>query len=638
MRAVFAQAGINGGFDGFEGAELALLYGAGVAAVLWLLLAGVLWFASRPRFPDPAPATTDLGAEPPAVANMLVNRWNLTRLAMPATLIDLAARRVLGIEDYAGGRHVVRIRSNQPEGEPLTPYEEQVVELVRTRATGGSAPVEALDLGASKQADAWWKRFSDAVEKDARERGLARGRWTQRDRVLLSAGLAVVLGLFGLAFSLAEVGQTAEDDESDRWVWVGAAGFAWVGATLWFARTGALRETGLGREVCARWLGVRQYLRESAAFGDLPPGAVAVWERYFAYATAFGLAHTAARALPFATDDPGTAWSRYSGQWEQVRVTYPTRFMFGQMPAKVFLYGLGLTAFWGFIGLYLLPVSAQLAWDIGTDLIEDGDLADSNAQLGLAVGIAAVVAGLGAYVLYRLIDGVARLLLGLFDVGKSVTVTGEVANIYQGRVALADGVADEVRAWWPSTGSPPLRRGQVARVTMSPRLCYVTKVEVLDSEQAEPDAIPAAESGAAAQARELPAALGPVDAATISAIAGLPLTSADSAAASAMASAGGFAQTFTDGEDGAVRIQLTPAAAGIGTVFGIVSKLGGGEPVEISGRHARWMRGRLLALPLDGRMLAIEVELAGLDEEAKRALATRLAEHVMSESARTATA
>jgi hypothetical protein len=489
LAGVLTQNTANTGFDGFEGLSLGLLYGAGVAAAIWLMLCGVLWLVSRPRFPDPGPVVADLGPEPPAIANMLVNRWRLTRVAMAATLVDLAGRRVLGLEDYVGGRHVVRVRSNSPPGVGLTRSEQQVVELVRARATGGSAPVEALDLGASGDANKWWERFSKAVKEDARRHGLARGRWTYRDRVLMSGGLAVVLGLLGLAFAIARVGESAEDDEFDRWTWVLVAGIAWFGATAWFARTGALRETEPGREVCARWLGVRQYLRQSAAFGDLPPGAVAVWERYLAYATAFGMAHTTARALPFATDDPGTAWSRYGGQWQQIRVKYPTRFRFGELPAKVFLYGLGLTAFWGFIGFYLLPVSAQLAWDIGNDVIDDGDLAGSNAELGLVLGIAAVVFLLGAFILYRLVDGVARLLLGLFDVGRSVSVTGEVANVYQGRVALADGIAEEVRAWTPPAGSPPLLRGQIARVTMSPRLCHVTAVEVLDSERAGPEVV-----------------------------------------------------------------------------------------------------------------------------------------------------
>ncbi|MGH2609762.1 MAG: hypothetical protein ACRDHF_11845, partial [Tepidiformaceae bacterium] len=81
-----------------------------------------------------------------------------------------------------------------------------------------------------------------------------------------------------------------------------------------------------------------------------------------------------------------------------------------------------------------------------------------------------------------------------------------------------------------------------------------------------------------------------------------------------------------------------PAAAGIGTVFGIVSKLGGGESIDIAGRRARWIGGRVLALPLNGRMFGIDVELAGLDEPQKRALATRLAEHVFEHSTPAGTA
>lgn len=41
------------------------------------------------------PASPELGPEPPAVVHLLANRWRLTVEAAEATLLDLAARRIL---------------------------------------------------------------------------------------------------------------------------------------------------------------------------------------------------------------------------------------------------------------------------------------------------------------------------------------------------------------------------------------------------------------------------------------------------------------------------------------------------------------------------------------------------------------
>ena len=134
-------AGLSGGekFDGFEGASLALLFLGGIAAGLWLLAFGLRWFASMPKLPAPGAKTSDLGSESPAVVNLLVNRWRLSHLAVQATLVDLAARGLLEIEMY-GRQFVVRLQDDRAGIEqPSATYERQLLDLVRARATGGSA-------------------------------------------------------------------------------------------------------------------------------------------------------------------------------------------------------------------------------------------------------------------------------------------------------------------------------------------------------------------------------------------------------------------------------------------------------------------------------------------------------------------
>jgi hypothetical protein len=223
---------------------------------------------------------------------------------------------------------------------------------------------------------------------------------------------------------------------------------------------------------------VRRYYRDVGTFEDLPPGAVAVWERHLAYALAFGVAHGVAAVLPMGADDPNSAWSRRGGHWHQVRIRYPKRFGFGEPPWRVFLIGLAMTVFWGGIAFIALPIVGTFAWELADALRTD--YPESERQIfWLFVFFTGMVIAAGASVLIRFVDGAIKLVLGAMDLGKTITVEGEVVNRYLGRIAVDDGVADEVRAWTPPPAAPALDRGMLIRATMSPRLCYVTKVEVL---------------------------------------------------------------------------------------------------------------------------------------------------------------
>jgi hypothetical protein len=84
---------------------------AGVATGLWLAVFAVLAAATNPRRVAPGPQTLDLpGSEPPAIVNLLARDWRLGREAVPATLVDLAARRHLAI-DQVGEQTLVRVSS-----------------------------------------------------------------------------------------------------------------------------------------------------------------------------------------------------------------------------------------------------------------------------------------------------------------------------------------------------------------------------------------------------------------------------------------------------------------------------------------------------------------------------------------------
>src|SRR5262249_38509945 len=139
---------------------MVLLVAGGVVAAIPFGVFVTRWFATLPALPPSGPEVPDLGPESPAVADLLGHRCPVSSAAAAATLLDLAARRRLLLFEAGPGKTIVRVRGS--EAEPLTDYEEQLLDLVKAKATGGSAPLEAIEL---EQSDAvrWRKEFAKKV-------------------------------------------------------------------------------------------------------------------------------------------------------------------------------------------------------------------------------------------------------------------------------------------------------------------------------------------------------------------------------------------------------------------------------------------------------------------------------------------
>ena len=456
-------------FHGFTGASLDVLVAAFAAAALWLVVFAIRWTASFPKLAPPGPETSDLGPEPPAVANFLVNRCEVTRLAVGATLVDLAARRVIGIEEVAADQFVVRLRDEPADSGDLTRYDASPGTSAKfsiwftTRATGGSAPVQALEIGSAAESSRWWQRFAKAVERDARDRGLARNRWSRADWAILAGGLALVLGLFALAFGIAHLGEGLTNSRSGgrqgRWDWFYVAAFAELLALVALKSLRGVRDTATGRAAGGRWLGVRRFLRHDGGFADLPPAAVAIWQRYLSYGIALGVARAAAHALPFGDEDPRAAWSRYGGNWHQVRVEYPSKFGYGKSPFGVLLGGIVRSAFWGAIAFAVLPFLVSVAWKAQNDALGHEN---SGAAIGFVALFVVIFGVIGIYLLAQLIDGLIRVGRGALDLGHSRETRGAIIRIgqdapYSGFVAIDDGHSAETKAFFP-----PAERCRVA--------------------------------------------------------------------------------------------------------------------------------------------------------------------------------
>ena len=155
-----------------SGTEAVLAVGALATGAAWLVAAGVVYLVRRPPEPAVGPRTLDLGSEPPAVANFLVNDWRVTSEAVPATLLDLAARNVVEVEQRGPGVFYVRLRS-APSG-ALTAYDRRVLEHLDRHASDGVVPAEALTTGPAEESKRWKSAFATEVVADAKARGLSR--------------------------------------------------------------------------------------------------------------------------------------------------------------------------------------------------------------------------------------------------------------------------------------------------------------------------------------------------------------------------------------------------------------------------------------------------------------------------------
>ena len=251
-----------------------------VLGVGWLAVLAAFTVATEPRRVTPGARSLDLGGpEPPAVVNLITNDWELRHEAVPATLLDLAARRLLTI-DQIGEQTLVRARANRDD-RGLTEYERLVLDHVRelgSQTRDGFVPADALTTGPEANAKGWWRRFERAVVDDARRLGVSAPRWSAWARVVLVALAVVVAAATALAASTLDDDPNDPDDDP-----IGAAlAFGGVTGGVLIAVTSKLggeRDTELGRAAAARWLGLGEHLGENQNFQSQPPAAPATGHR-----------------------------------------------------------------------------------------------------------------------------------------------------------------------------------------------------------------------------------------------------------------------------------------------------------------------------------------------------------------------
>jgi hypothetical protein len=400
------------GFFDLSGTEAVLAVAAAAASVAWLVAAAIVFVARRPPEPEVGPRTLELGPEPPAVANFLVNDFRVTDDAVPATLIDLAARNVVDVEQRGPGVFYVRLRP-APE-EPLNTYERRVVDHLRTRAVDEVVPAEALTTGPGQESRRWRRRFANEVVSDAQRRGLSRDPVGGPVFTVLTLAAAVP-ALLVWALSEFEAG-----------IVVVGAGVALLG---WVRARHPQRETAEGMAAASRWLGVRAELAANEVFPSHSPLTVELWDRLLAYGAALGVAGGASSPLPMGIESDTDAWSAHGGRWRPVRVVYPRLWPpgWGLDPLVAIVAGTGAAL-----------VGALFLYWVGSALFDAG-----------LVGVLLVVPCAAVLV------GISLAVMAYADLRSTVEITGPILRLRlfgdeeKARYYLAvdDGESHTIRAW-----------------------------------------------------------------------------------------------------------------------------------------------------------------------------------------------
>jgi Predicted membrane protein (DUF2207) len=421
------------------GAEPLVVVAGVVGCLLWLALAAFVYALRAPPRPPVGPRTLDLGAEPPALANFLVHDFRVTDAAVAATLLDLAARNVLDVEQRGPGVYYLRPRLRTPV--QLTPYEQRVLAHVESKASDGVVPADALTTGEESASKEWLEAFRAEVVADAQARGLSRDALDNRLfaalTALSAAPAAAFWAVWGFGPALAVVG---------------GAGLL-VG---WIYAQHPQRETAAGLDAASRWLGVRAELASNREFRRHSPVTVELWDRLLAYGAALGVASGAAGPLSLGAESDTHAWSSYGGRWREVRVSYPRIWPPGWGAEPAVALGVGIIVGGG---------AGFLLYRIGDSLLDAGS---GGALPFVALCLAVLL-------------GVAVALAAASDLYTSVEITGPLIRLRSFEsdddvryYAAVDDGGSAIKAFRLTEEQfRGLRQGNVVTVSTTPRLARV---------------------------------------------------------------------------------------------------------------------------------------------------------------------
>ena len=425
--------------------------------------------------------------DPPAVVSLITSGFVVTPHAAVATLLDLAARDWLSIDEL-GDDVVVLTNRHGRTGDQLLPFEQQVLNHVHKLTAGTVSGVSGagIQVAGLRLSGGWWRRFQKSVVKHSRKAEYSRRRWD-----VLNLFVPVILWVIAaLIWWRAAVG--GEDlainvsmFERSLSVLV-LVGLLWIGIRLiGLVRSHDERPTPFGLERAQLWLRVRRRF-EAERIGRYSAVMSQHGDRRLAYAAAMGLADSATAEVPIVPEDSRLAWSDATGSARIVRVHYPIRPAYGRHPLMVLIVGALLTVGIFLLQRFLLDVSRSEAMEsLYEDFPDQTDLI-RNTSLTLA-----------AILVIPFVLSVWTILAGLVDCVLSVNRRGLVVRARRPErivplakllgplvrrdrfalyVAVDDGSSSTIVAWLANERTA-VPQGARAHVVASPVLGYIRRSE-----------------------------------------------------------------------------------------------------------------------------------------------------------------
>ena len=411
--------------DSAAGLSVPLLLAAGAAALLWLATLAVAAVVRRPpRIAVRArPGTRACPPEPPAVAGLLCDDFVVGSEAAPATLLDLAARRVVVLEEVQPGNTICRLRDH--DGSTLTRLRAHGRRPVAHagRSTASSRPTRSRPAPTTFH-EPWHREFAHHVVADAKHRGLTVDRWPARIVGPLGSGVLAVVALLDRGerrrrrhARRRERGRRDRDLRRGP-VDPGRGGHPRPGSAARSRSCRPSRESRPRRRPGRCSGRCRNRVRRAEASPICRRRRSCCGTGVFAYAAAMGAARRAVTMLALGAEDDHRAWSSVGGRWRRVHVRYPRAWppAWGKHPMLAIL--LALT--WGFAGVAAIYWLARLASED-----RDPSLGFSRASYDWVDRIAIVAIGVCALLV---VWAVWVLVRAVPDLWARRTVTGEIVR------------------------------------------------------------------------------------------------------------------------------------------------------------------------------------------------------------------
>ena len=248
------------------------------------------WGRDPKRPSDVGDYWRDVPDDPPAVVEAFLNWRQVTGAGYAATLLDLARRGQLRIEEVPIERWLRSdaiehrfIKATLPPPETLRPFERRALDwLFADGPVITKSELVARNRSRQSESAKFWTSFKSEVGHD-----LDRRRYIVGEKgvpIALHLGIVVLL----VAFAVVAFGVEA-------WIALAVAG----GSALVLLPLTALQRsrTEAGTRRHAEWTALRSYLHDFSRLDEAPVGHLALWEEYLVAAVTLGVSEDLLRGL-----------------------------------------------------------------------------------------------------------------------------------------------------------------------------------------------------------------------------------------------------------------------------------------------------------------------------------------------------